>query len=150
MSARPPLIFVERRTYRRRRLADAARLMPAFGALLFLIPLLWKGDGTPGQGASTSMVMLYLFLVWFGLAVLAGVLSRYLRDDDDPQANPGGADGALRERAETANNAPAGSDGAPRAEAHLPPPDSALQALRPGVSDESGAPQRPESGLGAP
>jgi len=94
---RTPL-FVQRRTYRRRRLADSARLLPLFGAVLFMVPLLWQGGGetpigdvqTPRDGSRTAWVMTYLFLVWLGLAVLSGVLSRYLISDAEEGGTAGG------------------------------------------------------------
>jgi len=64
--------FVERRTYRRRRLMDIARLAPLIGALLFLLPLLWpQQDLYPApdvpSGSSMSSAMVYIFGVWIGL-----------------------------------------------------------------------------------
>ena len=42
---RGPTLFLERQSYRRRRLSEVARLMPIFGAGLFMVPLLWPvGD----------------------------------------------------------------------------------------------------------
>ena len=74
-------VFVEKTTYRRRRMADAARLMPVLGIGLFLVPLLWKGDaGT--EGARTVSVMLYIFLVWLFLAGAAAIVSRRLSNDE--------------------------------------------------------------------
>ncbi|MCZ4352979.1 hypothetical protein O4H61_10685 [Roseovarius aestuarii] len=92
----PRPIFVGRRTYRRRRMADAAALLPVLGTLLLLMPLLWAG----GQdGARTSDVMIYLFCVWGGLGVLSGVVSRYLRpepSEDSPEVSPADATLVLR------------------------------------------------------
>ena len=74
MSAQRPSIFLERETYRRRRIMDAARLLPILGLALFAIPLLWP---TPEDAASTgdpvpmSAAVLYVFGVWAGLIVLA-------------------------------------------------------------------------------
>ena len=63
-----PPVFLERQSYRRRRLMDAARLMPAIGALLFAVPLLWPRAGEVGAVA-TSDAIRYLFIIW---AVLIG------------------------------------------------------------------------------
>jgi hypothetical protein len=71
---RPPLrqpLFVERRTYRQRRLMDAARLLPLFAVLLFVLPMLW--DPMPGEVRSTASDKLYVFGVW-GLVVTAAWL----------------------------------------------------------------------------
>ena len=64
--------FVERRTYRRRRLMDMARLLPILGALLFAVPLMWPNpDPYPAPdthgGMMTSAAITYIFLVWGGL-----------------------------------------------------------------------------------
>lgn len=61
-----PSVFLERQTYRRRRLMDAARLMPVLGALLFAVPLLWPAAGDPGgvDPMPTSGAILYIFAVW--------------------------------------------------------------------------------------
>lgn len=69
----PPL-FLARRTYRRRRLIDSVRLVPILGLLLFLMPVLWAGDGTAGTAGGA----IYLFIVWAGLIALAFGLSRAL------------------------------------------------------------------------
>ncbi|WP_417839266.1 hypothetical protein [Tritonibacter scottomollicae] len=72
--------FVERRTYRRRRLMDISRLAPFIGALLFLVPLLWarqeldqSADVAPGNqsGSSMSSAMIYIFSVWIGLILFS-------------------------------------------------------------------------------
>lgn len=73
-------MFLERRSYRRRRMADAARLLPLFGILLVCIPLLWQGGENPTR---TTFAMFYLFAIWFVLAVVSGVISRYLRPESD-------------------------------------------------------------------
>ncbi|MBZ8118783.1 hypothetical protein KUD11_08980 [Roseovarius sp. LXJ103] len=68
-------VFLERDSYRRRRMGDAAVLLPLFGTVLLVIPLLWQsGDG----GARTTDVMLYIFGVWALLAGLARLVSGYL------------------------------------------------------------------------
>lgn len=64
--------FVERRTYRRRRLMDIARLLPLMGALLFAVPLMWPNpDPYPAPdthgGMATSAAITYIFVVWGGL-----------------------------------------------------------------------------------
>lgn len=73
-----PSVFLERRSYRRRRLMDASKLLPVLGSVLFLIPLMWliSADAESSVPASTAYV--YVFAVWaflivvnwvFGLAV---------------------------------------------------------------------------------
>ncbi|CUH86174.1 hypothetical protein PH5382_00081 [Phaeobacter sp. CECT 5382] len=68
----PNAPFVERRTYRRRRLMDIARLLPILGALLFTVPLMWPNpDPYPAPdthgGMATSAAITYIFVVWAGL-----------------------------------------------------------------------------------
>ena len=69
--ARPkPLIFLARASYRRRRLRDAARLLPILGLFLLLLPLLWTQSARVNLSSGD---VIYFFLVWVGLiAVAAG------------------------------------------------------------------------------
>lgn len=88
---RPPTpLFLERETYLRRRVMDAARLLPMFGAALLMVPLFW------GPDHRTSAGTIYLFAVWLGLIVVAGVLSRRLA-------------GPLRQRGPSGGDAPPGA-----------------------------------------
>ena len=58
-------IFLERRTYRRRRLIDAARLLPVFGMFIFAFPVLWAREIGTASGA------VYLCGGWLLLIVIA-------------------------------------------------------------------------------
>jgi len=77
-------LFVERRTYRQRRLIDAARLLPILGWFLLMVPLLW------GLGAEvpTSLSILYIFGVWALLIVAVGLLSMRLGEGGDSPSDP--------------------------------------------------------------
>ena len=75
MNERRGSLFLERQSYRRRRLVDVIRILPLIGALLWLVPLLWQ---TGAGGMASSDAIIYIFLVWFGLVVLGAVLSRLL------------------------------------------------------------------------
>jgi len=72
-------VFLERHSYRRRRLVDVARLLPFLGVLLLLVPLMWMGGDDPDvvSGAAEAMPMsraiIYIFSVW-GALILAAVL----------------------------------------------------------------------------
>ncbi len=77
-------VFLERRSYRRRRLGDAARLLPAFGLVLILLPLLW-GPDTRGAARLLAWEGVYLFAVWAALIAIAAVLSRALTTPEDPR-----------------------------------------------------------------
>ncbi len=58
-------LFLARQTYRRRRLGDAARLLPLLGAVIFALPLLGAGGGRTTSGGG-----LFLFGGW-ALLILA-------------------------------------------------------------------------------
>lgn len=64
-------LFLARRTYRQRRLMDAARLLPWLGTLLFSLPLLWSE-------AATATGLLYIFAVWVVLIAIAAAFARGL------------------------------------------------------------------------
>ncbi len=79
-------VFLGREIYRRRRIMDAARLLPAFGTALLLLPMLWAKDHGTAAGA------VYTFLIWFLLILAAAFLSRRLseplRDKALPEVKP--------------------------------------------------------------
>ncbi|MGX0977534.1 hypothetical protein ACSSVY_003267 [Roseovarius sp. MBR-51] len=85
MSPERSPLFLARRTYRLRRLSDAARMLPIAGAVLFSLPLLWET-----REVSTTDAMFYIFGLWIVLAVIAGVISTRLRPadtEDDPKGS---------------------------------------------------------------
>lgn len=89
-------LFLARAVYRRRRLRDAARLLPVVGLLLVILPAM--GDVQAGGAARTAV---YIFAVWALLiaaaAVLAPGLSRTEGErDSDPGADAADPDGAPR------------------------------------------------------
>lgn len=69
--------FLERTGYRLRRLMDAARVLPIFGLILLMLPLM--RDQSRGQGGSTAAEAVYLFSVWLGLVLIAFGMSLGLR-----------------------------------------------------------------------
>lgn len=88
----PPPVFLQRRSYRRRRMMDAARLLPVVGALLFLVPLLWPRPGGEASPVATSVSYVYIFGLWAVLILAAGLLSRSARtwqDEEDREPTPG-------------------------------------------------------------
>jgi hypothetical protein len=72
-------LFLARAPYRRRRLRDAARLLPVLGLFLLLLPLLWT-DGA--QLALHSADVVYFFSVWLVLIALAAAFAPGLRGGD--------------------------------------------------------------------
>lgn len=80
---RPPA-FLVRSSYRRRRVIDAARLLPVVGLFLFMLPILWHPAESPEP--DTARGGLYLFAAWFGLIVAAFALSRVLSRGEPPAA----------------------------------------------------------------
>lgn len=80
-------VFLGRIPYRRRRLRDAARLLPLFGLFGLVLPLLWSPPGVALRQVSGDLV--YLFAVWVGLIAVAAAfapgLSHHAGDDDSDE-----------------------------------------------------------------
>lgn len=73
-------IFLERRSYRRRRMMDALRLVAVLGAILWMIPVIWPGaEGNSAEPVPMSRALFYIFGVWAGLILLAAFLALNLR-----------------------------------------------------------------------
>ena len=83
-------LFLPRPEYRRRRLVDAARLLPVFGGFLILLPILWA----PGEGQvrATAWDGIYLFAIWAVLVGLAAWLAPRLATAADDDRGVGGSD----------------------------------------------------------
>jgi hypothetical protein len=97
MKARRNQVFLERRSYRLRRLADAARLLPVLGLTLFLLPVFWQPE-VSGAPRLTAWDGVYLFAVWIALIVLSAIIARRLlplattAQDHDAAGGPSTAD----------------------------------------------------------
>lgn len=78
-SARAPLqslpYQIERQTFRRRRLIDAACALPLVGWILWWLPLMFNHSEIPVR---SSHVLIYIFGIWVGLALIAARLVRLL------------------------------------------------------------------------
>lgn len=74
-------LFLPRPEYRRRRLVDAARLLPVFGGFLVLLPILWAPAQT--EARDTAGDAIYLFVIWAVLVVAAAWLAPGLADAGD-------------------------------------------------------------------
>ncbi len=84
-------LFLARRSYRQRRLRDAARLLPVLAGFLIILPMLW-GDSS-SDVRRTASDAIYIFAIWLFLVVAAALLARGLSDEaetDDP--SPTGAE----------------------------------------------------------
>lgn len=73
-------LFLARAPYRRRRLRDAARLLPVLGSFLLLLPLLWSPDS---RMSLRSGDVVYFFSVWLVLIGLAAAFAPGLRGGGD-------------------------------------------------------------------
>ncbi|SLN75274.1 hypothetical protein [Ruegeria meonggei] len=87
-----PSLFLERQSYRRRRLTDAARLLPVLGAALIAIPLLWPSGDAVQDGIPLSSAILYIFSCWVVLiaaSLIFGFASRHktANDDSEPESD---------------------------------------------------------------
>lgn len=69
-------LFLARAPYRRRRLRDAARVLPVLGLFLLLLPLLWTPDARMALSAGD---VIYFFTVWLVLIALAAAFAPGLR-----------------------------------------------------------------------
>lgn len=97
LSRRP--LFLERQSYRRRRLVDASRLIPVFGLFLFMVPLLWADAGAKPPNLAARGV--YIFVVWLALVLATALISHRLKGRgggplgaEPPQPQSGDLDGA--------------------------------------------------------
>lgn len=84
MSRRREPLFLERESYRRRRIMDFARLLPILGLFFFMLPLLGGADGI----SRTASNLVYFFLAWFALIIMAWLLARRLTQEGIESAAP--------------------------------------------------------------
>ena len=88
-------LFLARRSYRRRRLMDAARLLPFLGLVLILLPGLWHPAHTPHPDTGNGRI--YLFVIWAFLVVAAAALARGLAPaldaEEEAEGSPDPDDG---------------------------------------------------------
>lgn len=79
-------IYLARRSYRQRRLRDAARMMPLLGLVLWLLPLAATSPSTGATGV-------YIFGIWIVLILLAAMLAGRIRYAPDQDATGDSQDG---------------------------------------------------------
>lgn len=88
LPAPPAPLFLARQAYRRRRLGDAARMLPVVGVVLFFLPILWQPAQSPE--ADTAAGAIWLFSAWAVIIGISFLLSRRLgRDGDDGRRDRG-------------------------------------------------------------
>ncbi len=75
-------VFLERRSYRRRRMQDAQRLLPVLGLVLWMVPVLWP-SGDEAAPVRMSDAIYYVFGVWCVLIGLSAWLWRGLQRGED-------------------------------------------------------------------
>ena len=81
MNAKHTIPFLERQSYRRRRLIDTIRTLPVIGGVLWVVPLLWR-QSDAADVVMTSDAIIYIFSVWLLLVVGGGWLARSLKRSD--------------------------------------------------------------------
>lgn len=95
-------LFLERGTYRRRRMMDAVRLLPLLGLALWLVPLLWPLPEDSVAPLPMSVALRYVFGVWAGLILCCWLLGRGTKEaaeeagDGAPPLPSGDVPGAQR------------------------------------------------------
>ncbi len=84
-------LFLERHSYRRRRIMDAVRMLPLLCTLLWLVlPTMWPNTAEEGAQTALSVAIWYLFVVWILAITASFALWRRVRHHDE-------ADGPLEE-----------------------------------------------------
>ncbi len=89
-----PGVFLQRRSYRRRRFLDAMKLLPILGIWLFVLPILWPEPLDETTSRTTSGALIYVFGVWLFLILLSAIFLRAynaLREDGDDTPPEGDA-----------------------------------------------------------
>jgi peptidoglycan/LPS O-acetylase OafA/YrhL len=95
MTKPAPPLFLARKSYRRRRMMDAARLLPLIGVFALMLPILWEPRLTAEP--DTVFGLIYVFCVWALLIVAARGLARVIMDvppGEGSDEGPGDEDGA--------------------------------------------------------
>lgn len=80
-------VFLERQTYRRRRLIDWIKMLPLIGMVLWLVPLLWPTEGE--HMVSSADAIIYVFAIWFILVLAKAISARALKGAQSSEQNDG-------------------------------------------------------------
>ena len=82
-------MFLEPRSYRMRRMLDAARLWPLLGLALWMVPLMWPRPESAADPMPMSAALSYLFGVWAVLILGSWLLWRRVgRGEASEKADP--------------------------------------------------------------
>lgn len=74
-------LFLERRSYRFRRIMDAIRMLPFLGALLWVVvPTMWPNGAEAEPSVALSTALWYVFSVWLLAITASFALWRWTRD----------------------------------------------------------------------
>jgi len=76
-------VFLQKRSYRRRRMMDAVRLLPFAGLLLWMLPIFWPLEPERGVAVAGSTAVIYVFGVWVFLIAVSMGLWMFLRTTFD-------------------------------------------------------------------
>jgi len=80
-------LFLERRSYRLRRIMDALRMLPFLGALLWIVvPAMWPNGDDGAVPIALSTALWYVFSVWLLAITASFALWRKTRDRIDADA----------------------------------------------------------------
>ena len=78
-------LFLERRSYRTRRIMDVVRFLPFVCAVLWLVvPLMWPRGTGSDAGASTALssALWYVFVIWILAITASFALWRRIREPE--------------------------------------------------------------------
>jgi hypothetical protein len=67
-------VFLERQSYRRRRVMDAIKMLPFVGLVIWMVPVLWPQPDQTGAGIETGVALRYLFGGWIAMVCVGCVL----------------------------------------------------------------------------
>jgi hypothetical protein len=73
-----PAQFLDLKSYRQKRMLDAAKLLPISGALVFLFPLIYLFVSPHGP-ISPGITAIYFFVIWLALILLTRFLAPRLQ-----------------------------------------------------------------------
>lgn len=81
-------LFLERQSYRRRRMMDAVRTLPLLCAVLWLmVPTMWPNAPAGETETALSSAIWYLFVIWVLAITASFALWRRIRNHDDASAS---------------------------------------------------------------